>query len=377
MKKLSQIILIILLAFTYIFSAQQKCDTLAGNTYHYTYIDTAAPLSIHIVEVDLTNPNIEIVSRIAHSKIFCRQTTSQMAQELSKQQNVLAATNADFFKKNGRPVGAQVIQGQLVKRPFPRSVFGITKSGHPFIDIVDFKGNIFLNNNEIEINRINLAQKDDQLILYNRFRSDSVQDLDFDCQVAARYINAPAINDTALLVIRDKWNTDSLAESIPSNEILLSARNTGADLLKQNVTVEDTIKMLLSLPPIKNKIQELVGGTPSIINSGEVQIDYEKEDIPESFSITRHPRTAIGFNQEGTKLFLFTVDGRQEGHSRGMSLPELANFMLKWGVYEGVNLDGGGSTTMFVNDRIINSPSDSTGERPVANALLILHNNRN
>ena len=376
MKKLSQIILIILATITYIFAAQQKCDTLAGNTYHYTYVDTAAPLSIHIVEVDLTDPNIKIESRIANSNIFGRQTTSQMVHEANKQNKVLAAINADFFKKNGRPVGAQVIKGQLVKKPFHRSVFGMTTEGRPFIDIVNFKGQVWINDQEIAIDRINLEQKEDQLILYNRFRSDSIPDVKFDCQISARYINKPIVNDTAYLVVEDKWNQDSVMNRFPNNRISLSAQNDRATILNQNVAVQDTIKMLLSLPPVKSRIQELVGGTPGIIDSGEVQIDYEKEDIPESFSTTRHPRTAIGFNQEGIKLYLFVVDGRQEGHSRGMSLSELANFMLEWGVYEGLNLDGGGSTTMIVKDRIVNSPSDSTGERPVANTLMILHNNR-
>ncbi|RMD98315.1 MAG: phosphodiester glycosidase family protein, partial [Calditrichaeota bacterium] len=65
-------------------------------------------------------------------------------------------------------------------------------------------------------------------------------------------------------------------------------------------------------------------------------------------------------------------DGRQEGYSAGMSLFELAEFMRGLGCTEAINLDGGGSTTLVVASRVVNRPSDKTGERPVANALLLV-----
>ena len=89
------------------------------------------------------------------------------------------------------------------------------------------------------------------------------------------------------------------------------------------------------------------------------------------FSSTRHPRTAVGFSADSSKLFLLTVDGRRESDS-GMTLVELAQLMLDLGVYEGMNFDGGGSTTMVVNGQVVNSPSDKTGERAVGSALLVL-----
>lgn len=56
-----------------------------------------------------------------------------------------------------------------------------------------------------------------------------------------------------------------------------------------------------------------------------------------------------------------------------MSLVEFANLMLSIGVYEGLNLDGGGSTTMVVDGEVVNKPSDPTGERPVGNALVVFY----
>jgi exopolysaccharide biosynthesis protein len=55
-----------------------------------------------------------------------------------------------------------------------------------------------------------------------------------------------------------------------------------------------------------------------------------------------------------------------------MTLAELASLLLEYGAVDGINLDGGGSTTMAINGKLVNAPSDQTGERPVSDVLLIL-----
>jgi exopolysaccharide biosynthesis protein len=97
------------------------------------------------------------------------------------------------------------------------------------------------------------------------------------------------------------------------------------------------------------------------------------------FNQNRHPRTAIGETADG-RLFLVTVDGRtSEAH--GMSTPELREFMEGIGAVSALNLDGGGSTAMWIRDRgengIVNYPSDNRqfdrrGERGIANVLLLV-----
>ncbi|MBW3635709.1 MAG: phosphodiester glycosidase family protein [Armatimonadetes bacterium] len=59
-----------------------------------------------------------------------------------------------------------------------------------------------------------------------------------------------------------------------------------------------------------------------------------------------HPRTAVGINREGTKLFLCVVDGRQPAYSMGMTTPELGELLREYGAWNAINLDGGGSSTM-------------------------------
>ena len=63
---------------------------------------------------------------------------------------------------------------------------------------------------------------------------------------------------------------------------------------------------------------------------------------------------------------------RQPGFSVGMTLPELAALMRRLGAADALNVDGGGSSTMVVGGRVLNRPSDATGERAVANAIAVL-----
>jgi exopolysaccharide biosynthesis protein len=89
-----------------------------------------------------------------------------------------------------------------------------------------------------------------------------------------------------------------------------------------------------------------------------------------SFVTDYHPRTAIAKLKSG-QILLVTVDGRQPGESIGMSLTMLADLLLEFGAVEAINLDGGGSTTMVIKNKLVDKPSDATGERPVSDAILV------
>ena len=84
----------------------------------------------------------------------------------------------------------------------------------------------------------------------------------------------------------------------------------------------------------------------------------------------RHPRTCLCMNEES--VVFVTIDGRSRD-AQGMSLTEAQEFLLNIGCVDAINLDGGGSTTMWIQDKgIVNFPSDKSGERPVSNAVLII-----
>lgn len=82
-----------------------------------------------------------------------------------------------------------------------------------------------------------------------------------------------------------------------------------------------------------------------------------------------HPRTAIAQRKDGAILML-VIDGRQQ-KSAGATLKNVQDILLKYGAYNAFNLDGGASTTMVYDGKVINSPSDILGERYVPNAFII------
>ncbi len=127
---------------------------------------------------------------------------------------------------------------------------------------------------------------------------------------------------------------------------------------------------------VKSNIQEAVGGRVTLIKEGAV--------LPQT-SPTLEPRTCIGVNQAGNKVYMLVVDGRNFHYSNGMNYADLAKFMKALGAYDAINLDGGGSSTFFIRNTpefldnrflIRNWPTDNGGqERAVANGLLIISTN--
>ena len=76
------------------------------------------------------------------------------------------------------------------------------------------------------------------------------------------------------------------------------------------------------------------------------------------------------------KFLMMTVDGRQPGVSVGMSLKELAEYLFSLGAVDAMNLDGGGSTTMFLDGKVVNKPSDPNGERKIGDAIVVTLRNK-
>ena len=116
---------------------------------------------------------------------------------------------------------------------------------------------------------------------------------------------------------------------------------------------------------------QVIGGFPELLDGGMRVGDLEAADRPQ-FAAARHPRTAVGFDSAANLLWMVVVDGRQLPRSAGMSLAELAELFLALGAAEALNLDGGGSSVMTVGQRMVSSPSDAMGERPVGNSLWVV-----
>jgi hypothetical protein len=138
----------------------------------------------------------------------------------------------------------------------------------------------------------------------------------------------------------------------------------------------DRVDVVMRLIPDRGPLRTVVGGWPRIVDAGRnvaLAADSVEGTVPR-FSRARHPRSALGISRDSATLYLVAVDGRQET-SVGMTLEELADAMIAVGAYEAMNLDGGGSTALVVGDSIVNTPSDTSGERPVGNVVAVTRRN--
>jgi exopolysaccharide biosynthesis protein len=168
------------------------------------------------------------------------------------------------------------------------------------------------------------------------------------------------VGETYRATVREVRNSGDAP--ITSNTMVLSAGPQAASRLA-GLKEGDTVTLSTATTPDVKGATVAIGGGPALVRGGK----------PVAFSglQPRHPRVAIGWNK--THLFLVEVDGRQK-ISAGMTFPELANYMATSphvGCDEAINLDGGGSATIWVYGNVMNSPSQGA-PRPAANSLVIV-----
>jgi len=117
------------------------------------------------------------------------------------------------------------------------------------------------------------------------------------------------------------------------------------------------------------RVYNAISGDRMLVLKGDMVPDLDNKELD--------PRTALGINRNGRYLYLIVVDGRQPFYSEGATFAELANLLIDQGAFMGMSLDGGGSSTMVIQDVngqpvILNSPIDNYipgRERPVGNHL--------
>ena len=113
---------------------------------------------------------------------------------------------------------------------------------------------------------------------------------------------------------------------------------------------------------------QIVGAGPRLVENGRVHVTAGEEQFPGDIRYGRAPRSAVGVTSGG-KIVFAVVDGRQS-HSHGLTLTEFAELLVKFKVQNAINLDGGGSSALYVKNEIVNAPSDGS-ERAVGSALIL------
>jgi len=378
-KQIKNITLLFFFVFNLIIFSQNQFDTLsikqvAKGVIHYSIVEPNAPWTLDVLKIDLAEDIIKIEAGISKDKITGFERTSAMASRYNFDgHHIVGAINGGFFDGNGQDVGMQIREGEIVTQSNNWSAIGFSSAKEPFIERLSLSSKVILSNNISQnINGINKNRETDFLIIYNSYFGSTTGTNQYGSEILIEPISPVQINDTIKYIVIDK-KIGQGSMALSKGRVVLSGHGSSKDFIDSLIAIGDTVSVIQKISPAPDKIVTLLNGYPKIVSNGEncALSCYAAEGGSNTFATARHPRTAAGFSQDKRFLYFVTVDGRQTT-SNGMSLPELADFLVKFGLYSAVNMDGGGSTTMLVRNNIVNSPSDAGGERSVSNCLMVV-----
>lgn len=299
---------------------------------------------VFVLKADLSNPYLKINTLVGSDGTLNK---NARVTDMAVNAGAVAAVNADFFQmmESGRPIGMTYKDGQLVTSPPLRDdMYGwaVTRNGVPLIDVFNFSGKVTAKNGKTfplsGINKPSYFQSgeknshDNSILLYSRSWGQASRGrIDGNDQVAEVFVNSGKV--TGILV-------NQPGQPIPENGLVLAGRGSGAEYIKSNVRVGDKITVDYTVQPDGNNIWAGTGGWSLLVRDGRAM-----DNFPLDIN-GLNARTAIGHSRDRKALYLVTVE-RSSG-SRGVTLNELAEYMVRLGVDRALNFDGGGSTTMAV-----------------------------
>ncbi len=327
---------------------------------HYRIVAPALPWAINVLQVDLTNPYVTLETVKANDRLVGLEWTSSMASRKSGPGRLaVGAINGDFYGGGGIPSNIQISRGEILVRPIARPALGFNVRNVPMINNVTMAVTASLRDTVAVVHGVNTTRGTNQLILFNSYNGFTTGTNEFGTEALLRPVTGWIANDTIICVV------ESIQQGIgnmpiPKGRAVLSGHGTSESSVMSRLQSGDSLKLFQRISPGLAELKEMIGGSERIIHNG----------INVGAWPVRHPRTAVGFSRDSSTLFLVTVDGRQPS-SVGMTLTEMGEFLLRLGIYQAINLDGGGSTTMVIRNSVMNSPSDG-GERAVSNGLLVL-----
>ena len=335
---------------------------------------------MNVLEVDLRTPGLTIRGVRANDAFKTREKVTAMA---SRHQSVIAAVNADFFNvRTGESENNVIIEGDIIKgvgetdSPHDsydnlHSQLGISWNNRPYIERFGLEARIVAGGRGVRLDGINFRADSSSLVLYTKAVGDSapVDTLGRDFS----WVPLRLLRRSGDLVYQVDGALHRGGMMSLAGGGALAAGGSSRSTVERIAGSRGTVRVKAKLSPDLGRLKTAIGGWPRLIRDGKRNAEYSDilEGTRPGFSKGRHPRTAIGFNADSTKLIALVVDGRRASDA-GMSLVELSDAMLQLGAHNAIAFDGGGSTTMVIEGKVVNRPSDSAGERPVGSGLLIV-----
>ncbi len=344
---------------------------MTPQVYYKKIFISEIPLSIHILKVNLKNRMIELELQKAEDGIPGKKTLKEIVEnEIKKGKNVVAGVNASFFEEDGRPVGLFVDEGIIYTLNNRRASLIKTTEGKLLISKSNVEIFVKTKKERVKIKELNSENsKNNGIALFNHVYNRKIELKDGFMGILVKIGNKrfSPTEKVKGFVSRIIKNGEI---QLMKGEVLVVAKES--EKILENIKINSAVNFEIRNLYSKEDIEFAVTGAPQIVRKGLNVYKGLSEGLTSRFVDARHPRTGIGTTKNNEEIFIIAVDGRQPQISIGMTLNELAELFIKLECHNSLNLDGGGSTTMWVNGKVVNSPSDPTGERPVSDAILII-----
>lgn len=307
------------------------------------------PVRINVVEVDMKlAKDLELTPALSSdTTLQSRRTITTIA----KNKNAVVALNGTYFKpQTGVPLGTLMINKKMYTGPiYDRVAMGIFDNGFD-IARVQLNASVSGSGKTIPVDNINQP------------RMLSTYVLVYTSEWGKYSPYAPKYG-MGLQVIEGKITKASANPiEIPQNGYVIS----GPKSVLQPLLDKKDAELIINTNPEWKNVKHIISGGPYLVRNSEVFVDMTAQKLGAIGG--RNPRSAIGYTADNN-LILVAVDGR-EGSSIGMTLMELASFMQSIGCTNAMNLDGGGSTVMYVNGQVVNKPQ-MKGGIPLSNAIVL------
>lgn len=307
-------------------------------------------LNINLVDIDMVHSSAQV------RPILATEVSKRLADVRNQAQstNAIAAVNANYFKRDGTPLGTLIMNGEWIAGPlYDRVSMGITKDGFVRMDRVNLYGDLQTSNpnvGSIWVNNINQPRRTgSRLIAYTRRWGPEVNMAYAGCLVAVNASGQVVEKTTTVMTIP------------PGGFVLSDKKESQINQLMPG----DTVSLSWNTRPSSwQDVVSAVSGGPMLIHHGDLFIDLKSEQFVRGWAGSGiKARTAAGVTSNN-HLLLATIEGPH-------TLWDLAKFLHKLGAEEAMNLDGGGSTTMVIKGRIVTRNANSF-QRHVASSLAVI-----
>ena len=333
------------------------------------------PWSIHVVQIDRAGSRCEIQTPHAGKGALGLSTLrDQIAEVEAKMGTAVAAINGGFYRRESAYAGAarglQIVAGEVISAPAGNVCFWVDIGGEPHLTNVTSQFQFTTPDGKTAPFGLNEERKENGVVLYTPAIGSSTRTTNGVELVLERAGNR-------WLPLRMGQHYSARVREIRSEgnlplspDVMVLSFGTGAAKQFGGLKTNVVLQISTASSPSLSLARSAISGGPVLIRNGKRQKIQAEADAAYEFSsmLEQHPRSAIGWNDSA--FFLVEVDGRQKDLSVGMSLDELSTFLAKLGCQEAMNLDGGGSSTLWYDGTVRNNPCDGY-ERTIANSLVV------